>query len=63
MSKSPIISHFSETLNGISTIKSYKEENRFIKEFQHKIDENNVYFSNGFNADRFDISFFDQIKY
>lgn len=44
ISKSPIFSHFSETLNGISTIRAFDAQKRFIKQMQHHIDENLVYF-------------------
>ncbi|CAF0948802.1 unnamed protein product, partial [Brachionus calyciflorus] len=43
-SKSPIFSHFGETLNGISTIKAYKAQNRFINTIEKKIDYNNSFY-------------------
>ncbi|CAF0855506.1 unnamed protein product, partial [Brachionus calyciflorus] len=43
-SKSPIFSHFGETLNGISTIKAYKAQQRFINDIEKKIDHNNSFF-------------------
>ncbi|CAF1116160.1 unnamed protein product, partial [Brachionus calyciflorus] len=43
-SKSPIFSHFGETLNGISTIKAYKAQHRFINAIEKKIDYNNSFF-------------------
>lgn len=42
-SKSPIFSHLSETLAGVSTIRAYKAEHRFIKMMQFYLDENLVY--------------------
>ncbi|CAD8156307.1 unnamed protein product [Paramecium pentaurelia] len=40
MSKSPILSYFSETLTGLTTIRSYQQVNQFIKTFGQKLDEN-----------------------
>ncbi|CCE63505.1 hypothetical protein TPHA_0F00180 [Tetrapisispora phaffii CBS 4417] len=39
--KSPIYQHFSETLVGVTTIRAYGDEIRFMKENLTKIDENN----------------------
>ena len=44
ISKSPIFSHFGETLNGISTIKAFGVQNRFIEQMENKIDENLIFF-------------------
>lgn len=44
VSKSPIFSHFGETLTGISTIRAYRVQNRFISQMNEKIDENSHYF-------------------
>jgi len=40
ISRSPIYAHFSETLAGISTIRSFGQEERFIFDNQVKLDEN-----------------------
>lgn len=39
--KSPIYQHFSETLVGVTTIRAFGDENRFLHENLQKIDENN----------------------
>jgi ABC-type multidrug transport system fused ATPase/permease subunit len=44
VSKSPILSHFSESLTGLSTIRAYKVENRFRQEMEQKIDENLMFY-------------------
>ena len=44
VSKSPIFSHFGETLTGISTIRAYNVQKRFINQMDIKIDENSHYF-------------------
>jgi ABC-type multidrug transport system fused ATPase/permease subunit len=44
VSRSPIFSHFGETLNGVSTIKAYSAQDRFIKIMEQNIDNNLVYF-------------------
>ena len=38
--KSPIFSHFSETLAGVSTIRAYNQQERFIKENYDRLDLN-----------------------
>ncbi|RNA42720.1 multidrug resistance-associated 1 [Brachionus plicatilis] len=44
VSKSPIFSHFGETLTGVSTIRAYSSERRFIKQMENKIDNNLSFF-------------------
>nr|UOU03337.1 ATP-binding cassette subfamily C1-6 [Brachionus rubens] len=44
VSKSPIFSHFGETLTGVSTIRAYNAEKRFINQMESKIDENLCYY-------------------
>ncbi|CCH62018.1 hypothetical protein TBLA_0G00710 [Henningerozyma blattae CBS 6284] len=41
ITKSPIYQHFSETLAGITTVRAYGDESRFMRENLEKIDENN----------------------
>lgn len=41
ISRSPIYQHFSETLVGVTTIRAFGDEGRFMQENLHKIDENN----------------------
>ena len=41
VTRSPIFQHFGETLNGVSTIRAYGDENRFIRENLRKINDNN----------------------
>ncbi|KAL6939809.1 hypothetical protein ACO0RG_003655 [Hanseniaspora osmophila] len=41
ITRSPIHQHFSETLVGVSTIRAYGDERRFMQENLDKIDENN----------------------
>ena len=46
-SKSPIFSHFSETQTGVSTIRAYRVQERFVKTMEKKIDDNlTFYFPN-----------------
>ena len=40
VSQTPIYSHFSETLNGSSTIRAFKKEKEFIKLSEEKVDKN-----------------------
>ncbi|XP_062521920.1 ATP-binding cassette sub-family C member 3-like isoform X2 [Corticium candelabrum] len=40
ITRSPIFSHFQETLNGTSTIRAFGQEQRFINDSQHHMDQN-----------------------
>jgi len=40
VSRSPIFAHFSETLNGVSTIRAFSQQRRFIRENEARLDEN-----------------------
>jgi ABC-type multidrug transport system fused ATPase/permease subunit len=40
VTRSPIFSHFQETVNGASTIRAYGQVERFIDESQHRMDQN-----------------------
>ncbi|KAJ7390652.1 Multidrug resistance-associated protein 1 [Desmophyllum pertusum] len=42
ISRSPIYNHFFETMNGVSTIRAYSQQQRFIQENFSKVDENQV---------------------
>lgn len=53
MSKSPIFAHFSETLNGIKTIKAYKVEDRFVGLLHRKVDDNSKFIYPSFVSDRY----------
>ena len=44
VTRSPIFSHFGETLTGISSIRAYKVQNRFIESIERIVDENNQFF-------------------
>ncbi|KAJ1569270.1 hypothetical protein HK096_003662 [Nowakowskiella sp. JEL0078] len=41
ISRSPLFAHFSESLTGLATIRSYKEDSRFIKENIQKLNNGN----------------------
>ncbi|GFN98305.1 multidrug resistance-associated protein 1 [Plakobranchus ocellatus] len=42
VSRSPIYSHFGETVTGAVTIRAYGQEQRFIKDSQTKVDDNQI---------------------
>ncbi|KAI1280795.1 ATP-binding cassette sub-family C member 3 [Halotydeus destructor] len=42
ITRSPIFSHFSETLSGVSTIRAYKANQRFIDESDKRVDYNQM---------------------
>ncbi|KAF9329230.1 hypothetical protein BG006_007662 [Podila minutissima] len=40
VSRSPVFAHFQETLGGISTIRAYRQQNRFVLGNEHRLDQN-----------------------
>ncbi len=42
-SASPIYSHFSESQTGVTIIRAYKAEARFMRIMQNYVDENQIY--------------------
>jgi len=40
ISRSPVYSHFSETLQGAATIRAFNQQQRFIRESELRVDEN-----------------------
>ncbi|XP_063922509.1 multidrug resistance-associated protein 1 isoform X6 [Zophobas morio] len=42
VSRSPIYSHFGETITGVQAIRAFREQDRFIRESEHKVDVNQV---------------------
>ncbi|XP_041372528.1 multidrug resistance-associated protein 1-like [Gigantopelta aegis] len=52
VTRSPIYSHFSETVTGASTIRAFGVSERFFKESQAKVDKNLVYYFCGIASNR-----------
>ena len=52
VSRSPIYSMFSETLNGISTIRAFQVQDMLIKQMQTLIDQNTIVWFNEMYANR-----------
>ena len=52
ISRSPIYSHFTETLNGCSVIRSFNKEEMFILEAEKKVDDNQTCFYYSFVSGR-----------
>jgi ABC-type multidrug transport system fused ATPase/permease subunit len=52
VSSSPIYAQFSETLNGLETIRAYNSQKRVIEDIQHKVDANHRAFFYLFAANR-----------
>ena len=42
VSRSPIYSHFLETINGVTTIRAFSQQQRFIRDNYYRTDENQV---------------------
>lgn len=42
VSRSPIYSHFGETVSGVQAIRAYGQQERFINESEHKVDVNQI---------------------
>ena len=51
-SRSPIFSHFAETLSGVETIRSYSVDHQFIKRFHSYVNENLSFFYPDTDANR-----------
>ena len=52
VSRSPVYSHFQETLSGVSTIRAYRKSDDFITQSQNKVDYNQEAYYPGICANR-----------
>ena len=52
VSRSPIYSHFQESITGASSIRAYREQDRFIQASEGKVDYNQVAYYPGICANR-----------
>lgn len=52
VSRSPIYAHFQESLGGISTIRAYRQQSRFIDENEWRVDANLRAYFPSINANR-----------
>ncbi len=42
VSRSPIFADFSQALSGVSTIRAYRDQQRFIDHLEHRLDQNSI---------------------
>ena len=42
ITRSPIYTHFQETINGVASIRAYRQQDRFISENEMKVDTNQI---------------------
>ena len=52
VSRSPIYSHFQETLSGVTTIRAYHKQEEFLEQSEHKVDYNQEAYYPGICATR-----------
>lgn len=52
MTRSPIYSHFGETIAGASTIRAYRQQERFVLDSEAKVDHNQISFYCSIAANR-----------
>lgn len=52
VSRSPIYSHFSETVTGVQAIRAFNQQERFILESERKVDLNQVCYYPGIVSNR-----------
>ena len=57
VSRSPIYSHFGETLIGVSTIRAFRLQEHFLRESERRVDENQVCYYPSIVANRFVTSY------
>jgi len=53
ITRSPIYSHFQETLLGVASIRAYKTQKRFILESERRVDYNQIAYYPSICANRF----------
>ena len=56
VSRSPIFSHFGETVQGASTIRAHGHQKRFVLESERRVDENQICYYPGIAANRYDLN-------
>ena len=56
VSRSPIFSHFGETVQGASTIRAHGHQERFVLESERRVDENQICYYPGIAANRYDLN-------
>lgn len=68
--RSPIYSQFQETLNGVSSIRAYRQQERFTKDSERKVDNNVITYYPNICINRwagsvclFSVSMFEHVKW
>jgi len=60
VTRSPIFSHFGETVQGASTIRAHGHQDRFILESERRLDENQICYYPGIASNRYVYRYSDQ---
>ena len=55
ISRSPIYTHFQESITGAASIRAYRQQERFITESERRVDYNQVAYYPSICANRYDI--------
>lgn len=56
ITRSPIYSHFGETVSGASTIRAYNQQERFVQESENRVDHNLMSYFSSVCANRYNIN-------
>jgi ABC-type multidrug transport system fused ATPase/permease subunit len=53
ITRSPVYAHFGETLNGVSMIRAFRQQDRFIRENESRLNSNQMAYYTTVSANRY----------